>query len=188
MTSDWAHCLSKTLLNKDCAIVGSKIIPRWYKKPHWYMKSNIMTDQYSLLDCGPNEKEIDRVIGGSLGINLRQMDKEAYFDNNLGRRNGKLLGGIDSEFCERAIEKGFKVYYCGCTIAQHQILESKMTLSWTINKFYYSGYSRAIRGGRPSSMNKKREIVDCFILGLFAIFYITGLLAGSLNKQNMEKP
>jgi GT2 family glycosyltransferase len=147
-----------------------------------------MTDQYSLIDYGPNEKEIDRVIGGSLGINTRQMGKEAYFDKNLGRRNGKLLGGIDSEFCERAIKKGFKVYYCGCTIAQHQILESRMTLSWSINKFYYSGYSRAIRGGRPSSMNKKREIVDCLVLGLFAIFYITGLFVGSLNRQNMEKP
>jgi len=187
LASDWAYYLSQTLVNKKCAIVGGKIIPRWHRVPRWYMKSNIMTDQYSLIDLGPGEKETDRVIGGSMGIHIKQMGPEAYFDENLGRKNGTLLGGVDAEFCERAIQKGFKVYYTGRTVAKHQILESRMNFIWISRKFYYSGFSRAIRGGRPSAMNKKRETVDYIVLGVFAPFYITGLLTGSLKMRKMNK-
>jgi len=183
LASDWASCLSRTLMNKNCAIVGGKIIPRWHKIPRWYMKSNIMTDQYSLIDFGQGEKETSRIIGGSMGINIKQMGKEAYFNESLGRKNGTLLGGVDAEFCERSIQKGFKVYYTGRTVVQHQILESRMNLIWLSRKFYYSGFSRAIRGGRLSSMNKKKEKADYIVLGVFAPFYIIGLLIGLLKKR-----
>ena len=73
LASDWAYCLSRTLMNKNCAIVGGKIIPRWEARPRWYMKSNIMTDQYSLIDLGYAEKETSRIIGGSMGINIKQI-------------------------------------------------------------------------------------------------------------------
>jgi len=183
LASDWAYCLSSTLMDKNCAIVGSKIIPRWHSHPRWYMKSNIMTDQYSLIDLGYAEKETSRIIGGSMGINIKQIRRQAYFNENLGRRKGTLLGGADSEFCERAIQNGFKVYYTGRTVAHHQILESRMNLLWISRKFYYSGFSRAMRGGRPSAMNKKRGTADYIVLGVFAPFYITGLLIGLLKKR-----
>jgi glycosyltransferase involved in cell wall biosynthesis len=188
LASDWACCLSRTLMNKQCAIVGGKIIPRWHGSPGWYMRSNIMTDQYSLIDLGQGEIATNRVVGGSLGINLKQMGKDAYFDENLGRKDKTLLGGVDSEFCERAILKSFKVYYTGRTVAQHQILESRMNLNWISRKFYYSGLTRAIRGRRPSAMNKKWGIIDCVVLGGFAPSYMTGFLAGLLKKKGMSKP
>ena len=188
LASDWAYCLSRTLMNNNCAIAGGKIIPRWESRPRWYMKSNIMTDQYSLIDLGDAEKETGRIIGGSMGINIKQIGHQAYFNENLGRRKGTLVGGGDSEFCERAIQNGFKVYYTGRTVAHHQILESRMNLIWIIRKFYYSGFSRAIRGGRPSAMNKKRGTADYIVLGVFAPFYSIGFLMGLLNKKVMNQP
>lgn len=186
LESNWAYCLFQTLVNNKCAIVGGKIIPLWHSIPRWYMKSNVMTDQYSLIDLGEGEEETDRIIGGSMGINVKQMREEAYFDENLGRKNGTLLGGVDAEFCERAIQKGYKVYYTGQSVAHHQILESRMNLIWIARKFYYSGYSRAIRGGRPSAMNKKKAIADYLILGVFTPFYVTGFLMGLLEKRKMR--
>jgi glucosyl-dolichyl phosphate glucuronosyltransferase len=183
LASDWAYCLSQTLVNKKCAIVGGKIIPRWHGIPRWYMRTNVMTDQYSLIDLGQDEKETDRIIGGSLGINIRQLGQEACFDENLGRRNGTLLGGVDAEFCERAVQHGFKVYYTGRTVAEHQILRAKMSLLWTARKFYYGGFSRSMRGGRPSAMNKKRETADYIVLGMFAPFYAAGFSMGLLKKR-----
>lgn len=183
LASDWAYCLSRTLMDKNCAVVGGKIIPRWHGIPRWYMKSNIMTDQYSLIDLGQGEKETDRIIGGSMGINVKRMGQEACFDENLGRKNGTLLGGVDAEFCERAVQKGFKVYYTSQTAAQHQILKSRMNLLWASRKFYYSGFSRAIRGGRISAMNKNRAITDYLVVGMFAPFYIIGRMVGLLKKK-----
>jgi hypothetical protein len=147
-----------------------------------------MTDQYSLIDLGDAEKETGRIIGGSMGINIKQIGHQAYFDENLGRKNGTLVGGVDSEFCERAIRNGFKVYYTGQTVVQHQILESRMNLIWIIRKFYYSGISRAMRGGRISAMNKKRGTADYIVLGFFAPFYSIGFLMGLLNKKVMNQP
>jgi GT2 family glycosyltransferase len=183
LASDWACSLSQTLVDQKCAVVGGKIIPRWHGIPRWYMRTNVMTDQYSLIDLGQDETETDRIIGGSLGINIRQMGQEACFDENLGRRNGTLLGGVDAEFCERAVQNGFEVYYTGRTVAEHQILRTKMNLFWTARKFYYGGFSRSIRGGRPSAMNKKRETADYVVLGMFAPFYAAGFLMGLLKKK-----
>jgi glycosyltransferase involved in cell wall biosynthesis len=178
LAPDWACTLSHTLLNRECAIVGGKILPHWSKSPSWYMKTNVMADHYSLIDLGPEDRETDRIIGGSMGINVGLLGREVFFDERLGRKDGTLLGGVDAEFCQRAIRKGFTVFYVGRTTAQHQIPESRMTLSWIARKFYYGGMSRGMRGGRPSPMNKKREITDYIVLGAFAPFYLLGLLKG----------
>lgn len=183
LAPDWAACLSQTLLNTECAIVGGKLVPLWHGMPRWYMKTNVMTDNYSLIDLGPDEVKTVRIIGGSMGINLRRMGSEAYFDEKLGRQKGTLLGGVDAEFCERAVLKGMTVYYTGRTVARHQIVAARMSLGWMAKKFHYSGVSRALRGGRPSSMNKKRGIGDLILLGAFAPLYAAGYVRGLLMKR-----
>jgi GT2 family glycosyltransferase len=182
LAPDWACTLSRTLLNRGCAIVGGKILPRWVVSPRWYMKSNIMADHYSLIDLGPEDRETDRIIGGSMGINVGLLGREVFFDERLGRKDGTLLGGVDAEFCERALKKGFKIYYAGATTARHQIPESRMKLSWILNKFFYSGISRSLRGGRPSPMNKKREMADYVVLCFFVPLYLAGFLTGIMKK------
>jgi len=36
------------------------------------------------------------------------MGKQAYFDENLGRKNGTLLGGVDSEFVSGPFKMALK--------------------------------------------------------------------------------
>jgi hypothetical protein len=150
------------------------------------MKSNVMADHYSLMDLGLQDRETDRIIGGSIGMHLKRLGPYAFFDERLGRKDGTLLGGVDTEFCQRVIQQGFRVYYVGQPTALHQIPESRMKLSWILRKFYYGGLSRGIRGGRPSAMNQKREIGDYVVLGAFAPFYLFGLLRGRLKKQTYD--
>jgi glycosyltransferase involved in cell wall biosynthesis len=179
----WAGTLSRALLDGSCEIVGGKILPNWCVLPRWYIKSSVMADHYSLMDLGPGVRKTDRIIGGSMGFHVRRLGRHACFDERLGRKNGKFLGGVDTEFCERAIRHGFTVRYIGRPVALHQIPKSRMHLSWIIKKFYYGGFSRGFRGGRPSAMNKKRKIADYMVLGAFAPFYLFGLLNGMANKN-----
>jgi GT2 family glycosyltransferase len=187
VTSNWAYILSSALLNPEWVAVGGKIIPDWRRRvPRWYMKTNIMKDHYSLIDLGDGEKETDRIIGGSMGMHIRRIGANAYFNERLGRQKGTLLGGVDAEFCHRIIRAGWKVFYIGQTTALHQIPQSRMNISWIVKKFYYGGISRGLRGGMPSPMNKKRKLEDYAVLFFFSPFYLAGLLIGIVTKRFHE--
>jgi GT2 family glycosyltransferase len=180
---NWAKTLGSALRERNLTVVGGKILPHWSKSPSWYMKTNVMADHYSLIDLGPEDRETERIIGGSMGIHVGLLEGKVFFDEQLGRKDGTLLGGVDAEFCQRAIRKGFTVRYVGRTTALHQIPESRMKLSWIARKFYYGGMSRGMRGGWPKAMNKKRAMTDYIVLGAFAPFYLFGLLKGKAKKQ-----
>ena len=183
LAPDWAEILGSALREQNLAVVGGKILPHWSKSPSWYMKTNVMADHYSLIDLGLEDRETERIIGGSMGINVGLLGREVFFDERLGRKDGTLLGGVDAEFCKRVMRKGFTVFYVGRAVALHQIPESRMKLSWIVRKFYYGGMSRGMRGGWPQAMNKKREMTDYIVLGAFAPFYLFGLIKGKKKKQ-----
>jgi glycosyltransferase involved in cell wall biosynthesis len=183
MAPDWAQTLGRALGERNYAVGGGKILPRWHGSPRWYMKTNVMADHYSLIDLGPRDRQTDRIIGGSMGINVGLLRGKAFFNENLGRQDGTLLGGVDTEFCQRIIKNGYSVFYIGGAEALHQIPEERMKLNWIIRKFYYGGVSRALRGGWPEAMNKKREISDYLVLGAFAPFYLFGLFKGKKKKR-----
>lgn len=181
---DWACHFSRILGDNHCDVIGGKIIPQWQTPPRWYMKTNIMMDQYSLLDLGDDMVETSRIIGGSMGLNIKTLGEQAFFDENLGRQKGTLLGGVDSEFCERVKQQGFRVCYTGKVAVRHTIPASKMRLDWIARKFFYSGVSRGFRGGRLSPMNKQKKFVkDYFVLVVFAPLYMAGFFRGLVRKR-----
>ncbi|MDI6742847.1 MAG: glycosyltransferase [Smithella sp.] len=181
---DWAHHFFCILGDHSCDVIGGKIIPQWQKTPRWYMKTGIMMDQYSVLDLGDDMVETSRIIGGSMGLNIKKLGKQAFFDENLGRQKGTLLGGVDSEFCERVIQQGFSVCYIGTVIAGHYIPASKMRPEWIARKFFYSGLSRSLRGGKPSVINKQsKTFSDYFVLAALAVFYSAGFIAGIMRQK-----
>lgn len=179
---DWAYHFSRIIKEKHYDVVGGKIVPQWQNTPRWYMKTNIMMDQYSLLDLGEDMIETDRIIGGSMGLHIKRLGKQAYFNENLGRQKGTLLGGVDSEFCERVRRQGFRVCYTGRVVVRHYIPVSKMRLDWIARKFFYSGLSRSLRGGRLGAINPQKSVNDYLVAAVFAPLYIAGLMRGLPKK------
>jgi GT2 family glycosyltransferase len=172
---DWATKMAHVLATDQSDIVGGKITPLWLTRPRWYMRTNVMADHYSLIDLGDDTHATDRIIGGSMGLHVGRLGPHARFDERLGRQGGTLLGGVDAEFCERAISNGFRVRYVGQAVAHHQITAERTRLKWIARKFYYGGLSRGLRGGKPQPMNKRRATSDYMILGAFAPLYMAGL-------------
>jgi len=182
---DWARILSNVLMANQADIAGGKILPLWHAKPRWYVTTRVMADHYSLMDLGDDTRPVDRLIGGSLGMHIRRLGDQARFDPRLGRQGGTLLGGIDAEFCERALANGFRVNYVGRAVVHHQIPPERTTLSWMARKFYYGGLSRGLRGGRPRPMNQARTLSDYIVLTSFAPLYLAGLWSA---KRRERKP
>ncbi|MFO7570388.1 MAG: glycosyltransferase [Smithellaceae bacterium] len=187
LASDWASKMAHVLATNQSDIVGGKIVPLWHTRPRWYMRTNVMADHYSLIDLGDDTRPIDRIIGGSMGLHVGRLGQHARFDERLGRQDGTLLGGVDAEFCERALVEGFRVHYVGSTVAKHQITIERTRLKWIARKFYYGGLSRGLRGGKPRSMNQKRRLGDYMVLCVFAPLYLAGLLSARHRKNRLKE-
>lgn len=180
---NWAFHLSECLTNRAGAIVGGKILPKWHSTPLAITKAGIVREQYSLLDLGNHEIEARKIVGAGFGINRKLLDDEAYFNANLGRRRGLLLGGEETDLCERALERGLRVYYNGNSVVHHQILAERICYKWIFRRIYYSGVGRGLRKGPPKPTHKTGlwdYIVLPIILPWYAAGYLHGRLAGSI--------
>jgi glycosyltransferase involved in cell wall biosynthesis len=174
---NWAKHLGEALSQSGVGIAGGKIVPKWHKSPSFIQKSQVVLDQYSMLDLGEDNIEVQKVVGASFGLNKKHLGDVAIFDENLGRRDGKLYSGEESKLCSDALKAGFKIIYVGSSVVQHQVLPERVKFSWIARRMYYQGIASAKRGGAPAPSNKgKYTIWDLLALGLLAPFYIFGFL------------
>jgi cellulose synthase/poly-beta-1,6-N-acetylglucosamine synthase-like glycosyltransferase len=183
-SQNWAFELTKTFNSKEnIVIVGGRATAKWLTNLKWYHKSNILIDVYSTLDLGKEVKETDRIVGVNFGLNKKLLKTEAFFDESQGRRPNSLLSGEDCDLCKRTRGKGFKIFYNGNAIVQHQIQKERMGLFWIMKRFYYGGYGRAILGGMPKTYTDKRNVYDRLLILIISVPYIIGFLKGKITKQ-----
>jgi len=178
---DWAWNLNKTLSKSNVFIAGGKIIPRWHKRYPIFCKSPLVKEQFSLLDRGAGEVLVSRVVGANFGINKSKYKDHFYFDEKLGRREGTLLGGEESDLCARINEAGGLIMYNGNALVEHQILPDRLTWKWIIRRFYAAGLGRAIGGGAPNP-GQKLQLLDYMVMPVILPGYALGFLVGKAMK------
>jgi GT2 family glycosyltransferase len=181
---NWAYELLKTYkVDKKIAVVGGRSIAKWMSKSHWYHKSNIIMEFYSIINLSDKVINTSKVIGVNYSLNKNLLKKLALFREDLGRKNGMLLGGEETDLCKTVIENGYYVYYTPNAIVEHQIYMERSSIFWILKRAYYGGVSRAARGGKPQPMVKRRNIYDFFACMLIAFPYIIGLIYGLTIKN-----
>lgn len=176
--TDLVENLSKSFKKHNANIIGCKILPKWNGKHRCYHKSTITNEFYSLLNLGDKTIKVNKIVGACFAINKKSIGKEAYFDEKLGRVNGKLFGGEETDLCERV----GKVYYCGKAVSYHQVSNDRMKLKWLLKRAYMGGLSRARRGGKVQSFHKERKIIDYLTIFMILPFYVSGYISGKLDK------
>lgn len=171
---DWAAQLTRTLVETASAVAGGKVIPLWLKRPGVVQRSSLVREQYSLLDLGNAEVPFHKVIGAGCGIHIPHLGKDAFFSEALGRRPGVLLGGEETDLCQRALARGFKVTYNGLATVQHQIPSERVSMGWVVRRMYYAGVSRRVKGGAPSPTHSTRNAWDYIVAPLVIPAYLVG--------------
>ncbi len=179
---NWAEMMLKAFKDSEAAIVGGKIVLMWKAKPPLLAKSNIVREQYSCLDLGDDLMPSPKVIGASFGVNLNKLGKLAFFDEELGRMNGRLLGGEETDMCRRAIKSGLNVFYQGRALVHHQVLPERISNRWIFKRLYYAGYSRAQSGGMPSPSHSKNAW-DYLLLPVYFPPYLFGYFKSKFNVK-----
>ncbi|MDZ7752513.1 MAG: glycosyltransferase [Gammaproteobacteria bacterium] len=174
---DWAATLRDALSADDVGVAGTKILPKWHGRPLLIARSRLVQDQYSLYDLGEEQRAIHRVVGASFGIHRARLGEQAYFDEKLGRREGILFGGEESDLCRRAAILGLKTLYDGGTHVYHQILPERLRYRWLLRRFFYAGVGRAQLGGAPNPSNPL-GFWDYVALPVVLPFYAAGYRHG----------
>lgn len=182
---NWTRELCDAMTKHEAAIAGGKIIPKWHKKPGLLQRSRFVLDQYSMLDLGDETIDVKKVIGANFAINKAKLAELAHFDEELGRKNGKLLGGEETQLCADAKEKGLDVIYVGKAAVYHQVMPERVSFKWISKRIYYGGYSRALRGGKPEPSNGGEKLGgwDYFALVLLMPFYVWGYSQAKMSKS-----
>jgi glycosyltransferase involved in cell wall biosynthesis len=181
----WAIELVATLKSPSVSVAGGKIVPLWHRKPLWIMKAGIVLDQYSMLDLGDETRAVNRVVGANFGLNLKNLAQLAHFDETLGRREGKLFSGEESELCRRAKNSGKEVLYNGNAVVKHQVLPERISYHWILRRMYFAGIARATVGGAPNP-SKKISWWDYLALLVVLPPYVAGYTLSrlKLNTHN----
>lgn len=177
---DWAARLADALGQPHIAIAGSRILPEWRAGPPLLTASRVVRDQFSLFDLGDTTVETHRIVGAGFGVDRTKAPDEMTFDENLGRRDGRLFGGEESDLCRRVTEAGGKVVYVGGAVIHHVIPAERCRTRWILKRLYYAGLGRAQVGGAPSP-SRKPGLADWLLLPITLPPYALGWLAGRLQ-------
>lgn len=178
--ADWAAEMAAALARPGAAIAGARILPRWRGREPLIARAKVVRDQYSLLDWGDETVPASRVVGAGFGVRKSAAPAEMHFDTGLGRRDGKLYSGEESDLCARVSEAGGGVIYAGRACVHHQILPERQRLSWVLRRLYYAGLGRGTGGGAPKP-SQPPGFVDWLFLPLILPPYALGWARARLS-------
>ena len=179
---DWAARLGAALCAPEVAVAGSRILPEWSDKPPLLTASRVVRDQFSLFDLGGATISSPRVVGAGFGVDRTKASEEMYFDEQLGRRDGRLFGGEESDLCRRVLAAGKKVVYVGGAAIHHVIPAERLRTGWILKRLYYAGYGRSQIGGAPSP-SRKPGLADWLLLPITLPPYALGWLSGKWARR-----
>lgn len=178
----WASAMAETLSGSKCAVVGSRIEPGWPSKPPSFAKARALLDQYSLLDLGREQRIVQKIVGAGFGMDRAKLPIDFRFDPHLGRRDGRLFGGEETDFCKRAQALGYEVHYCGKSAVTHLIQPERMRWSWIARRMVYAGFGRAQQGGTPSP-SQGLQLADYIFMPFYLPPYVVGWAWGKFAKR-----
>jgi glucosyl-dolichyl phosphate glucuronosyltransferase len=146
---NWARALATTFATERVGVVGSRILPEWPGRPPLPSRSSVVQEFYSLLDLGSGAFPVPKVVGAGFGLHKHRLGREAYFKLELGRRDGNLAGGEETDLCRRAAKVGLDVFYQGAAVVYHRIQDERITWWWLMKRIHSAGRARAQQNGRP---------------------------------------
>ncbi|MGX7953488.1 glycosyltransferase family 2 protein [Tsuneonella sp. HG249] len=176
----WAYELTEVLRQPQCAVAGSRIVPLWPSAPPFFALSGVLRDQLSLLDLGLQTIDYPRVVGAGFAIDLSKLP-QVRFDETLGRRDGLLFGGEESDFCRRARAIGYSVAYVGTACVEHVIEPDRCSWNWILRRMIFAGHGRARLGGVPGP-SRKAGFYDWLLAPVYLPPYAVGWMWGKLQS------
>lgn len=187
LDNQWAKAIVEAFESTGATIIGTRILPDWEITPRWYMETIYLREFFSLLDLGEGIIPVTKVVGASFAIDKARITDHIVFAENLGRQNGRLLCGEETDLCIQVLRSGGKIYYTSDAIAHHQIQKERIAFTWLQRRAYFGGFSRAVRGGKIDPFSKKVRFIDKIGILPFVPAYFVGRVHGLWSQCSISK-
>lgn len=137
----WLWNLTASMLGGEWSGAGGRVVPEWNcPRPGW-----LSLDQWYTLgplanfDFGPAPRELtEPPFGANMAFRKEMFEKYGGFRTDLGRRPGSLVSNEDTEFGNRLLTAGERLWYEPSAVLYHPVqkdrTEKKYFLSWWFHK------------------------------------------------------
>jgi glycosyltransferase involved in cell wall biosynthesis len=152
-TADWVAQSATALARWGADGVGGQILPKWaFSPPAWLQASRQLRIWLALMEfdeARPLEYPPPRapqVWSANMVIARGLFDKIGPFDTTRGVRGGKLYRGSETEFINRALQRGHRIVYDPALRVFHRIGPDRMRRRYFRRFAFESAEGEAILG------------------------------------------
>lgn len=144
----WYTALAEEISRDDggTGMIGGKIDPIWeVPRPAWL--SDRMVPFLSMLDLGEARRalgEDEGVVGANMAISRTALEQAGGFDEQLGRRGGRLVSNEEAALQHRLTALGWRAIYRPDMIVMHHAPAERIQIGWFRRRFFWQGYSDRI--------------------------------------------
>lgn len=137
----WLANLTSVLNDQSYAGVGGRIVPQWKCSPPNWLPAQ---EKYGLaplvmFDLGNQAGPLHEApFGTNMAFQRSVFDRHARFRTDLGPRPGSEIRSEDTEFGQRLLNAGERLYYQPSAVVYHEVAQKRLTkkffLKWTFDK------------------------------------------------------
>jgi glucosyl-dolichyl phosphate glucuronosyltransferase len=139
--AQWLQNLTAVFLNADVAGAGGRVLPeRNFAPPVWLsLKGRYALAPLAIFDLGPEPGELTEApFGTNMAYRREVFERLGGFRTDLGPRPGSEARGEDTDFGDRALASGQRLWYEPSAIVYHSLpahrLKKEYFLAWWHDK------------------------------------------------------
>ncbi len=144
----WLENLMDNYRDSQVMAAGGKAIPLWKgRQPAW-----LPEELYWIVGCtyrgyaNGTRTRVRNIHGNTMSFRREIFNTVGSFDDNVGHRGGKPLGGEETDFCMRITSSypEAKIIYDPRVIISHKVPARRCTLRYLFQRSYGEGVGKAI--------------------------------------------
>ena len=162
--ADWAEAILTGFAEHDAPILGGKVSLIWEaERPGWF--SDALLKYLIHCDYGERVVEVSAapwLYGTNVAFRKSIFQEIGLFRLDLDRKGESLMGGGDTEFFQRARDRGKRLLYLPTMTVGHLVPAKRLTREFFRERLFYSGFTRAAHGTESPG----RVLANCAFFAL----------------------
>jgi len=87
-------------------------------------------------------------FGGNVALTRKAVETVGLFDAELGRKEGSLMSGEDTDYSRRLWENGFSIAYSPEGFIYHRVQPERLKFLWVARRTFWAGVTNYFRHGK----------------------------------------
>ena len=136
----WAAALRSAFdAAEGVALVGTRILPAWPRRPPPLFTTTVALELLGMLDLGDQPCELPRVMGTSYAVDRERLPRPEPFALDLGRRPGQLLSGEEVQLSLDVRAAGGRIRYEPGATVTHHVRGERLSWRWMLRRAHAAG-------------------------------------------------